>query len=250
MSLRRELVNIIQGFLFPSLPGCPLCGRPGSPRQLCRACLELWAGLGEGMGICERCGRFGTNFGHSKICRECQAETPYYVLARGVAPYEGPVRDALSLFKFAGKQELALPLGELMAGLVKELFPYRTFAGVVPVPLYAARERERRFNQAALLAGVISRRLQISLAERALYRERETSSQTSLTRANRRASVYGAFKAGEDALRLRGKGVLLVDDVFTTGATVGECCRILRDAGAGPVYVVTLATGITKQTRM
>lgn len=244
--MRSELVDIIKEFLFPPSSGCPLCGRAGHPQRLCHACLQAWSELGAGLDICEVCGRFGISFGETGICRECQAERPPYVLARAVATYEGPVRDALHFFKFAGKRELAHPLGELMAGLVADLYPYRTFAAVIPVPLHPARARERRFDQAELLAGVIAGYLRIPLAGRALCRTRETPSQTTLARENRLSNLSGAFTAGEDARRLQGKGVLLVDDVYTTGATVRECCHTLRQAGMGFIYVVTLATGIVR----
>jgi ComF family protein len=164
-----------------------------------------------------------------------------------VAPYEGPVRDALYLFKFAGKQELAFPLGSLMAGLARELFPRRALAGVVPVPLHPDRERERRFNQAALLAAAVARELRLLLLNEALFRVRETPSQTTLSGASRRVNLAGAFSPGKAAAHLQGKGVVLVDDVYTTGATAAECSRSLLAAGASSVYVLTLATAVLKE---
>lgn len=242
----QEVVNIIKEFLFPPSPACPLCGRDGRPRHLCSSCLQEWAALGAGMEVCSVCGRFGSGFDDPGICRECLSERPPYVLARAVAPYEGPVRYALHTFKFGGRRELAYPLGEVMAALVADLYPYRTFAAVVPVPLHPARAQERRFDQAELLAGVISGYLRIPLAASALHRIRETPSQTMLTRENRLSNLSGAFAPGDDVHRLQGKDVLLVDDVYTTGATVRECCNTLKDAGTGSVYVVTLATGIIR----
>ncbi len=243
----RDFVDIIQEFLFSPGSVCPLCERPGASRQLCPTCLQAWAALAQGMEICPRCGRFRAISQTGGLCRDCRAEEPPFVLARGVAPYEGPVRDALYLYKFAGKQELASPLGILTAALVKDLFPSRELAGIVPVPLHPNREKERGFNQAALLAAVIARELRLPLVDRALLRARETTSQTTLSRAGRRVNLAGVFTAGEDAARLRGKGVLLVDDVYTTGATAGECSRTLRAAGVPFVYVATLATAVIRE---
>ncbi len=242
-----EIVNTIQDLIFPAGSLCPLCGRPGDPGQLCPACLRAWAELGRGMEICPHCGRFGNFSSGAGLCPECEGERPPFVLARGVAPYAGPVRDALHLFKFAGKRELAAPLGALMAALAADHFPCRLFAGAVPVPLHPSREKERRFNQAALLAAAVARELRLPLVDRALLRGRETPSQTSLSRAGRRVNLAGAFLPGEDAPRLRGKTVLLVDDVYTTGATAAECCHTLMEAGVSSVYVVTLATAAIKE---
>ncbi len=169
------------------------------------------------------------------------------MLARAVAPYEGPVREALHFFKFAGKRELALPLGRLMETLVREVFPYQRFDAVVPVPLHRSRERERGFNQALLLAEVIARGLRLPLFPGALVKCRETPDQVALPRVGRRSNLDGAFLAGEDASPLRGKTVLLVDDVYTTGATAGECTRTLLSAGVAAVYVVTLASGVVSE---
>lgn len=244
---KREAVEIMASLFFPGDSGCPLCGRPGSTRHLCRACMEMWAGLGRGMGICEKCGRFCAGLEEGRLCRECGEDPPPYALARGVAPYEGQVREALHQFKFFGRRELAGPFGEVMAALAAEVFPLRAAGVVVPVPLHERRQRERGFNQAALLARVMGSALRLPVLERALARIRETPSQTTLSREHRQANLCGAFSAGEDSPAVEGRNVLLVDDVYTTGATAVECCRALLAAGAGAVYVVTLATGIEIQ---
>lgn len=243
---RLGLIDIIKELVFAPFSSCSLCGRDGHPRHLCASCLREWAELGEGMGICRLCGRFGRDFDESGLCRECAAEEQPYALARGVAPYEGSVRYALHAFKFGGRRELAYPLGEVMAALVADVYPYKGFAAVVPVPLHPARAQERRFDQAELLAAVISGCLRIPLAAGALRRLRETPSQTTLRREERLTNLRGAFAPGEGAHRLRGKRVLLVDDVYTTGATVKECCNTLRGAGIESVYVVTLATAVVR----
>lgn len=239
---RLALIEAIKEFLFAPFSSCPLCGREGHPRHLCASCLREWAELGEGMGVCRLCGRFGRDFDESGACRECAEEGQPYALARGVAPYEGSVRYALHVFKFGGRRELAYPLGEVMAALVADLYPVRELAAVAPVPLHPERARERRFDQAELLAGVISSCLRVPLAADALRRIRETPSQATLGREERLANLRGAFAPGGDAPGLRGKKVLLVDDVYTTGATVKECCNALKAAGIDSVYVVTLAT--------
>jgi ComF family protein len=206
----------------------------------------MWADLAEGLVPCTKCGRFHAGQEGKMICWECREDEQPYIISRAVAPFEGPVREAVHYFKFCGRRGLAYPFGELMASLVVQLFPFRSFGAVVPVPLHIGRLRERGYNQAALLAEVIAGILKIPLQEEALLRVRETPSQTSLSRQEREENMKGAFIAGKEALLLQGKRVLLVDDVYTTGATVKECCRVLASAGVGELYVVALAAGIVK----
>jgi ComF family protein len=133
------------------------------------------------------------------------------------------------------------PLARLLADLVVEQCAHALPGfpdAVVPVPLAPARERERGFNQARLIAEHLARVLGTPLRAGWLARARRTAPQTDLTAAERRANVQGAFVA---AGAVAGRHVLLVDDVLTTGATVEECARALRVAGAGRVGVVTVA---------
>ena len=246
LSLPRGSVDLLKELLFPQGPGCPLCDRAGSARHICRSCLATWSDQTLEMEICKLCGRFGMNLGPDRVCQECREEAPSFVFARGVAPYEGPVQDALSRYKFAGLRELARPLGEVMAAMTVSLIPYRDLAGVVPVPLHPNRERQRRFDQAALLASEVARLSRLPLIAGALARLRDTPSQTALSRSNRRLNVAGAFQSGAAVAGLKGKDLLLVDDVFTTGATTGECARTLLAAGVARVYVATLATSMIR----
>jgi ComF family protein len=146
------------------------------------------------------------------------------------------VRDAIHAFKFRGKRALARPL----AALIGEQWPAaaRDVAALVPVPLGRPRERERGFNQAALLAERLARSLGVDVRPRWLARMRDTRPQSDLGAAERRANVRGAFAARAD---VAGRHVVVVDDVLTTGATVAECARALRAAGAARVGVVAVA---------
>jgi len=213
--------------------------------------LEIWAEQADGLVTCEKCGRFyKTKEKEAEhLCLDCRHSDPLYLLARSVVPYEGPVRDALHSFKFCGRRDLAAPFGELMASLAAFLFPVNSLAAVIPVPLHEKRLRERGFNQAALLSERVSRILKIPVCEEALLRSRETPSQTSLSREQRLANLRGAFEGGRGLTACEGAAVLLLDDVYTTGATVQECSRVLTACGVKDVYVVTLASGIMNAGR-
>jgi ComF family protein len=142
----------------------------------------------------------------------------------------------LRRLKFAGLPELAVPLAALLPTTAAEL--------IVPVPLHPRRLRERQFNQAAALAYAArdAHRLSGPIELHALARIRDTPPQTSLGPAERRRNLRGAFLA--DARRVRGRAVLLIDDVATTGATLEACARALRAAGSPRVSALTLARAV------
>ena len=117
----------------------------------------------------------------------------------------------------------------------------RTFHAIIPVPLHSARERERGFNQAALLAKLLGRTSGIPVQE-ALNRVRYTTSQTAFDRAERIENLRGAFQVRENS-DVRNMRLLLVDDVLTTGSTLSECARVLKKAGALSVHAITAARG-------
>jgi ComF family protein len=175
--------------------------------------------------------------GPSPCCPECVAALPPFDYARAAGAYTGVLRDALHAFKFDGKGALARPLATLMLEQCGALLGPDVDA-LVPVPLAPPRERQRGFNQAALLGGHLSAASGVPLESRWLSRGRSTRPQTELTASERRANVARAFAASP---RVAGAHVVLVDDIVTTGATVGECARTLRVAGARAVGVLAVA---------
>jgi ComF family protein len=169
-------------------------------------------------------------------CGECAVAPPAFDWARAGGVYAGPLREAVQRLKFAGKTALARPLAELIVEQWAAGLP--AVDALVPVPLARARERERGFNQATLVAERLARGLGAPLESRWLARSRDTSPQTDLDGAARRANVRGAFSASR---AVANQDLALVDDVLTTGATASECARALRRAGARSVGVLTVA---------
>ena len=166
--------------------------------------------------------------------------------------YDGALRDLIHLLKFDQVGPVAPVLGRMLADSVAALepaLPPGTIA-VVPVPLHAQKQSQRGFNQADVIARAALKQLsrrelglqpaRFALCARALVRQRATGSQIGLTRHQRRQNLRGAF-AVKDATLIANRDVLLVDDVYTTGATASECARVLRRAGAGRVWVATVA---------
>lgn len=149
------------------------------------------------------------------------------------------MRQAILLFKYGGRPSLGRHLGRLMAEAVGGLFDPGRFDLVIPVPLHPGRERERGFNQAALLAKEVGSAWGLRVGHRLLRRVRATEAQSG-GRSARAANVRGAFHVARPD-QVAGCKVLLIDDVFTTGATVSECAKTLLAAGAAEVAVYTLA---------
>jgi ComF family protein len=216
---------------FPAI--CAGCGLEGEP--LCATCRRALDARLELPG--------GTPIG-------LPADLPYPLLQlEWCAPFNGPVRAALHQLKYAGERRLARPLGEAIARRWARVGQGATV--VVPVPVHAERERQRGYDQAALLAEVAGRALAMPTL-RALERSRATVAQFELGRDDRSANVRGAFRAratgswkGEAAraahAAVSGRWVLLVDDVVTTGSTLAVCATALEEAGALAVSAIAVA---------
>ena len=156
-----------------------------------------------------------------------------------VFAYGGATATAIVRLKYAGRFDLAARFGPFMAGAMGHLAPLVDV--VVPVPLHPGRLAERGFDQAALLAGPVSRGLRVEHAARALERTRSTPRQASLDRSGRVANMAAAFRCRSPRV-VEGKRVLLVDDVRTTGATLASCAEALRASGASGVLTLVLAS--------
>lgn len=200
-------------------------------------------------GLCSICGErlmgpYAISIGSEALCVLCRRLEPPYVKAAAYGSYECGLRELIHLLKYDGVRPAANVLGRMLAEAIVPLQPHFT-AGqvlVVPVPLHAGKRRQRGFNQAELIARAAlklepSRRFELRLV---LDRTRETQSQIGLSCHQRRENLRGAFAVNMPE-EVRGREVLLVDDVFTTGTTVSECARVLRRAGATKVYVATVA---------
>jgi ComF family protein len=172
-----------------------------------------------------------------KECYSCRARRPAISGTRSVFVYEGPARDAIHALKFRGLSAVAPEMAAQMAGLLTDWDP--PAQSIVPVPLGGRRRRLRGYDQAELLAKELSRLTHLPLATRALVRRRATPPQARQESEDaRRRNIVGAFAPGK---YLPTGGVLLIDDVVTTGATLDACARVLLSEGIGPVFALTFA---------
>lgn len=170
------------------------------------------------------------------LCRLCAAGTAEFDAAYAWGGYDGVLKDLIHCFKFHGMRSLSAPLG----GYLAEAFPRsERLDAIVPMPIHWTRRMVRGFNQCELLARELSRHTGVPVAK-LLVRVKRTQKQSNLAGAKRRKNVKGSFGTA-DAEPIRGKRVLLIDDVLTTGATVNEAARELKRHGAARVAVLTVA---------
>ena len=218
---------------------CPLCLEPFVPsgkagQPFCPECLK---GLTEAQGpCCEGCGRLLQS--PSAYCGTCLQSPPPWLALRRIGPYRRLLRGAVLRGKFHGDITLLAALGMLLGSLIQARpFPKLPEA-VVPIPLHPARLRERGFNQSLEISRGIAKTLGLPPAPALLERIRNTPSQRTLKRAGRMANLKDAFLSRPEA---RGKHILLIDDVMTTGSTLRTAADTLLNAGAASVSVAVLA---------
>ena len=199
--------------------------------------------------ICLSCGiMFKSSEGDDRICGNCITTPKYFRTARASAVYDQAMIHLIHCFKYNAKIQLANPFCGLLLRAFKLYWDADSFDAIMPVPLSGNRMRQRGFNQAYLLIcnwKIIADQLIMDLpgariSKNALVRDRTTLPQTGLDRMARMGNVKNAFHVRKEA-DIKEKRILLVDDVYTTGATVNECARVLMHSGARSVDVLTVA---------
>lgn len=255
----RPLADNLFSLCFPA--NCRICSEPllrASRLPVCQDCRDSIVPV-EG-NLCPVCGdrlfSFSRLEAFSRIeadaeaepCGLCRRAAPPYTRAVAYGAFEGALREAIHLLKY----ERVLPAADFLGDKLNAVLPQLPPAGeagriVIPVPLHGSKLRQRGFNQAELIARAAWKR-QLPpnasvLNTKILVRHRETVSQAGLTRHQRRENLRGAFRVPEPGA-VRGREIVLVDDVFTTGTTISECSRVLLRAGARRVWAVTVARAV------
>lgn len=235
----RRISEVVIDQLFP--PTCVACDQPTeTPVGLCAAC---WRDTFFLSGhLCDRCGAPLQQIdepGSQAICDQCLHHPPAWDQGRCVSAYEGAGRRAVLALKHADRTDLAPALAQWLSGAAAPIL--RGDEVVVPVPLHRARFLRRRYNQAAELGRALSRRIDLDYLPDALVRQTHTPPQKG-KRAARVTAMQGAFCLNpRRAGALKGRRVLLLDDVITTGATLSACAETLRAADPEAVNVLALA---------
>jgi len=205
-------------------------------------CAECWAKIKRNPPpFCRSCGRHLEKPVVKNICPACVRRQLHFDRAFSPCAYEGVIKELIHAFKYQGKEHLAPTLTRLMIEFIEEYnLPMDFLDLVIPIPLHKTRLREREFNQAQILSNHIAGKFNKIALPEALMRLRHTKTQTELEVNQRLLNVKGSFAAAKKE-DIKGKNILLVDDVLTTGATCSEAAYALKDAGANIVFVLTLA---------
>jgi competence protein ComFC len=236
-------VNTGLGFFYPEI--CRLCESERATVSDGFVCGRCWSQVRFiKPPFCERCGLpFAGDLTEPFECANCRELELHFRSARSAVVARGVVLEAIHRFKY----QRQLWFENFLAGLfLREAAPAlrgENWDLIVPVPLHPLKQRQREFNQAERLAVHLAAALKIPLRPKLLRRVTPTATQTRLTRTERAENMRGAFAVRRGA-RLDGERVVLVDDVFTTGATTSACARTLLAAGAGEVCVWTVARGL------
>jgi ComF family protein len=241
---RAGPVRALLDFILP--PQCHVCGTStvGAPIPwVCQAC---WLALEYvSPPICQQCGQplAAPPEGIASLthrCGACLLHPPAYARARAIGLYRGVLREVIHAMKYRRVYGLVRPLAELLHAQFPSHWGCRVPEALIPIPLHRRKLRQREFDQALALAAYVSKKVGIPLWADILVRHRYTVSQVGLSAAQRRRNVRGAFRL-RNPQACEGKALLLIDDVYTTGATMQECARLLRRAGAAWVGAYTLA---------
>lgn len=235
LTLPFRILEEALDLLFP--PRCAGCGRPGA--LWCAACAAAVIPIMP--PVCPGC---GIPWPEGDRCPACRTDPLRLAGIRSACLYQGPLRRAVHRLKFHGRYAVAQALAPLMAdgwarfALEADL--------LIPVPAHRGRERQRGYNQAALLAEALAEHLSLPVRPEALRRVRATPSQVGMDHLARRANVQGAFQA--DPRWIAGRRVAVIDDVCTSGATLEACAAALHQAGAVAVWGFTLARVIRQRS--
>lgn len=221
----------ILDWVYP--PDCGGCGQKGT--RWCIDCSQSIIKIEP--PICPICGNPNNN---GELCLRCKSSKPFYTSMRSYAVYQGSIREAIHKLKYNHRMGLGEALARMMISSLEML--NWSLDIITSVPLGLVRFEERGYNQATLLAKPIALSQRLPFSPRILVRRRETRSQVGLTVLERQENMAGAFWA--DSKLAKGKNILIVDDVTTSGATINSCAKALIDAGASSVYGFSLARAV------
>ncbi len=239
--LLQQTFETAISFLYPAQ--CRVCETQLGIESVPYMCAGCWQDIHiVNPPWCEICGIPNTK----GTCDACATNPPKYGKLRTIASYDETLQKAIHLFKFEKRTILAEPLTQLIVENLPHDLILTDYDFILPVPIHIKRLRERGFNQATLLANQIAKKTDNQVITDALIRVKNTSPQSSLDRDARQTNIIGAFQLEKDEV-IRNKKILVLDDVFTTGATVCEAVKILWDADPIEVDVLTLARAITPE---
>ena len=248
-NLISKIINEVADLVYPPGLYCNCCGKitdPGRTYGLCNDCMRdmRWI-TGR---ACAKCGKALGETDPGAICHYCKSHEHFFDKGYACCEYGMHEKTLLYELKYASRGDIGVKLGEAaydrMAAELGEEELRDAYDLVLPVPLYKERKMRRGFNQAELMAREFSERSGIACDDEILFRTRPTEAMKGLGPSERRANIQGAFSVNEEKSPvLAGARTLVIDDIFTTGATLDEIARVLKEAGASRVDTLVFAAG-------
>jgi ComF family protein len=239
----ENFFNSVAGYFYPQI--CQLCQTERASAENGFVCSNCWQQVRFiRPPFCDRCGLpFEGDITTKFECANCREMDLHFSSARSAVVAKTAVLEIIHRYKYQRQLWFEPFLADLLLREALPVLGNQKWDFIVPVPLYPTKEREREFNQAERLANCLSDATQIPVNTKMLRRVEPTLTQTRLTKEQRAANMKNAF-AVRGGIKLNGERIILLDDVFTTGATTSACAKILRKAGAGDVCVWTVARGL------
>lgn len=238
----KNIIEIISDLIFPRYLRCIVCNaelKEDTSYSLCKDCAKQIVLVDENTS-CRVCGR-GIYDEDSILCEDCSTQKPYFRRGFSVVIYNECAKKLVHGVKYSNKRYISFYMAKMMVDKLKK--HYLNYDYILYVPIHIKKEQERGYNQAKLLADYISKDIGVPV-NHSLIRIKYTGEMNKLSKKLRSLNLINAFDM-EDKYVLRNKHVLLIDDVYTTGATANECARVLTEYGACHVDVLTFATGIS-----
>ncbi|GAB4116764.1 MAG: ComF family protein [Candidatus Caldatribacteriota bacterium] len=245
----KYLIEGLLSLIFPL--ECRVCKHPireSAGYSICEDCLKDIELIEE--PYCKKCNKplsIAPGLPYQQedlICLDCKNREYSFEFSRSVGKYRGVLKECIHLLKYNKEKNLVQPLGELLIRyLLFQPELLKLIDMIIPVPLHEKDWKERGFNQSFLLSKIMGEYFSLPVKEKVLVKNRFTLSQVGLSRKDREKNIFQAFSVAQPE-EIKDKGILIFDDVFTTGSTVEECAKELKRAGANKVIVLTLARGI------
>ena len=232
-----ESINLLD-CLYPRI--CPVCREVLWEKdvKVCTRCRGKLMVIEE--PLCKRCGK-GLEEDEREYCRDCEVSDHEFIAGRGVFKYKNEIKESVYNFKYKNKREFVDFYTDEMVRVLGDWIRYLAPDALIPVPLHPKKERLRGYNQAGLLAHALGDKLDIPVIEDFIVRSQNTPPQKDKTPEGRKKNMKKAFNIGENIVKL--DIAMVIDDIYTTGATADAVSRLLKDGGVREVYCLSLCIG-------
>ena len=190
--------------------------------------------------VCKVCGKVIID-GNGELCDDCTGKKHYFLQSKGVYVYEGPIKGSMYRFKYNNRRSYKHTFARDIVRIHGDWIRSIRIDAVVPIPMYNKKRRKRGYNQAELIARALSKEIGVPCYDKIVTRSRDTTPMKGLSDTQRQKNLKNAFNFSQKGLQL--KRVLLIDDIYTTGATMDSVARILREAGIKEVYGLCICVG-------